>query len=179
MRILFYITLIAAVSLCGCSREPQAVQGVATVESPPAAKDLNEKDQDGFTPLMRAIRESNAEEARRLLDQGADVNTSNEAGVTALMIAAGMGRNDVISMLIEKGADVNARTQGNYTPLMSAALNGQAETIRLLLDTGADPTIKDNTNKTASSYAKDKNHDHIVEILSQAKAARKRDRAKR
>jgi len=172
------LLILAAITLTGCGKEQQPSQSATTAGSQPAAQGINEKDREGLTPLLRAVKENNATEVESLIGQGADVDVPMESGVTPVMIAAGMGNNDIIRMLAGKGADVNARTPGNYTALMSAALNGQIETVKLLLELGADPSIKNNANMTAASYAREKEHKQIVDLLAQADGSEKQRRAK-
>ncbi|MBQ7069621.1 MAG: ankyrin repeat domain-containing protein, partial [Synergistaceae bacterium] len=72
--------------------------------------DVNVKDNDGWTALMRAADNGNAEAVNILIKAGADVNAKNNYyGSTALMIAARQGNAETVNALIKAGADVNAK----------------------------------------------------------------------
>lgn len=88
--------------------------------------------------LWAAVRNSDAAEITRLLDEGADVNAANEMGVTALWIAAGKGKPEIVQLLVDRGADVNARDGIWYQTPLSTAIRGTSdEIIHCLLKAGA------------------------------------------
>ena len=74
--------------------------------------------------LIRAIRDEDTEELKRLLDEGADVNRKYKDGWTALMQASAIGSPEMVTMLLDKGADVNAKNDGGWTALIWASVNG-------------------------------------------------------
>ena len=77
-----------------------------------------------------------ANDLRRLLDQGLDPNAKAPGGTTVLMMA--VDRADKVRLLLDRGADVNAKAETGATALYTAAgLNGNTEVVRLLLDVGA------------------------------------------
>ena len=77
--------------------------------------DVNEKDENGVTPLHWTETEEIAE---LLIAQGADVNAKDDwSGSTPLHRAATFGYKEIAELLIAKGADVNARTGSGETPL--------------------------------------------------------------
>ncbi len=145
------LLIITSILMMGCKQDPQQ-------EAAPAADaSLNVRDHQGQTALLRAINTGQTDEARRIVDSGADINIGTEEGVTPLINAAGMGNVEVVRLLIEKGADVNKATNSNYTALMSASLNGHFEIVQVLLDAGADPNVKDKASgKTALTFAEEK-----------------------
>jgi ankyrin repeat protein len=166
-RILLSAAIFIAVLGSGCSRAPGPESASNANRAGSASKDINARDQDGVTPLIRAVRNGDAITARQLLGQGADTSIQTNSGVTALITAAGMSP-EITRMLIEKGADVNHKTPGNFTALMSAALNGQAEIVKMLLDAGADPSVVDSGGMTAQKWAESKSHKEIVAMLRAA-----------
>lgn len=68
-------------------------------------------DEWGDTPLHLA---KTVDEARRLLDQGADVNARRLDGFTPLHFAYQL---DMARLLLDRGADINAKTKNGQTPL--------------------------------------------------------------
>jgi len=71
-----------------------------------AGADVNVKDKDGKTPLMRVVYSDYADPARvqLLLDHGADVNARAPKGDSALKEASQKGSTEVLAMLIAAGA---------------------------------------------------------------------------
>jgi ankyrin repeat protein len=83
--------------------------------------------------------------------------------------AAYGGYNDEIQFLLDRGADVNAKPKFRTSALMVAAYQGHESTVRLLLSNAAD--VNANTDgDTALSFARDKGHREIVELLRRAGA---------
>lgn len=120
--------LTTCLALCGCA----ASRGAA-----PFLVDVDVRDADGSTPLMKAVFIGNRQFAETLIAHGADVNARNAHGSTPLMIAAHAGRNEIARLLIENGADVNARVNGENVALAIANEQGNDELVRMLEEAGA------------------------------------------
>jgi ankyrin repeat protein len=72
----------------------------------------------GFTPLLFAVREGNAEAVNALLKAGADVNQVSQGDHTSpLLMAAINGHFDIAKVLLEKGADPNWVSDAGTAPL--------------------------------------------------------------
>lgn len=106
--------------------------------------DVNEKDNEGKTPLHWAIRACHLELVKLLIDHGADVNATDDKGRTPLhinpvwkeevgLLFSFMSQERVARVLLEKGADANKRDINGRTPLHEAAREGHEEVARLLL----------------------------------------------
>jgi ankyrin repeat protein len=108
---------------------------------------------DGMTPLMEAAVFGATDNAKALLDWGADVNAMSERG-TPLIWAAGSDRAgpDMIRLLLDRGADPNVvasrceqcihepRSEdgsADLTALMLARQRGETDIVRMLIAAGA------------------------------------------
>jgi ankyrin repeat protein len=89
-------------------------------------------------PVADAAMRRDAEEVRRLVQNGADVQAAQADGATALHWAVYHGDAELASLLLEAGADVAAANRNGSTPLWLAASQGDAALIELLLAGGAD-----------------------------------------
>ena len=66
--------------------------------------DMNLRDRDGDTPLLKAIRKGNHKLAKHLVSFGADVTVTDATGKTALAIAKSLGLRDIAQLLQRNGA---------------------------------------------------------------------------
>ena len=73
---------------------------------------IESRDAEGRTALHQASAGGHTEEARLLLDRGADVNARTNNGFTPLHFASILGSLAVVELLLDRGADVNAATTG-------------------------------------------------------------------
>ena len=114
------------------------------------AKYVDEKDENGATPLHGAV---SASVVRALVNHGADVEAKDLSGWTPLHNACGHGHRDAVYTLLSMGVNVNARDATNRTPLHSAALHGDKDIVAILLRSGADPNALDNDGNTPLTWA--------------------------
>lgn len=106
------------------------------------AGQLEIRDLDGNTPLVRVGFLGNLALTKELLKRGADVNAKNDIGYTALHFAAQEGHAAVAKLLLAKGAEVDALDVNGNTPLSNAVYNEKLDVVRLLLDAGADADLQ-------------------------------------
>ncbi len=85
----------ACLALCGCA----AARGAA-----PFPVDVDRRDADGSTPLMKAVLTGNRDFAEVLIAHGADVNARVDGENIALAIAGENGNREMVGMLEEAGA---------------------------------------------------------------------------
>ncbi len=97
--------------------------------------------QRGSTPLLMAARNGRIENARLLLDAGADVNEQMPTGESALVLASFSDQGRFAAYLLERGADPDSADAG-YTALHTAVSRGDAELVKALCAHGADPNSR-------------------------------------
>ncbi len=98
-----------------------------------AKANLNVRDVDGLTPLIKVIQLNNRTLFFKLLEAGSDVNERDQKGRTALMYAAIYGNNEAIEALLSKHTDIDHQDSDHFTALMFAVQNGHCNTVSLLL----------------------------------------------
>lgn len=126
-----------------------------------AGADVNARDDEGSTPLHRALGMSGrvpaavlSGVAAALLEAGADPNARDSRGSTVLHTAASWGGlSREVSLLWTAGADLNARNDAGETPLHSALRRDDPAKVRALLELGADPAARDSAGNTADPVA--------------------------
>ena len=81
-----------------------------------AKSGIDEKDPyGGSSPLITAAVFGKTEEARMLIDGGADINFQNNDGSTALHSASFFCRPEIVRMLLDKGADKSIKNKYGAT----------------------------------------------------------------
>lgn len=115
--------------------------------------DVNAKQSDGDTALIRAAASGNAPLVRLLIDQGAEVNAKGSEGKTPLMWALKRGDMELVAILLEKGADLSPKDQDGRTALMWAACFCEQAAVRAFVEKGAAVSTADNEGLTALHLA--------------------------
>jgi uncharacterized protein len=111
--------------------------------------DLNGRDAQGCTALLRAAGGGHAGLVEWLLSQGADTALAARTGATALSAAVSAHQEAIVTRLIAAGAGVDQALPGAITPLMIAAALGFDAIAQALLVRGADATFADEQGNTA------------------------------
>ena len=133
--------------------------------------DVHAGSKTGFTPLMFAAQQGDADSARILLRAGAKPNDAQpKTGLTPLMIASAMGNAKAVDLLLDNGADPNAVDTNGYAPLHKAVRDSDygidverkdaiLAIVKSLLKHGADPNlrIKQDKSKAADEIKKGAN----------------------
>lgn len=98
-----------------------------------AGADVDERDDEGRTPLMFAAVNRETECAKELLRHGADVNAKANDGGTALMLAASSGDAELVKAFLARGADISSKyVETGQTALMIAMDHGYDDIVELL-----------------------------------------------
>ncbi|KAK3683217.1 Ankyrin repeat domain-containing protein 39 [Vermiconidia calcicola] len=117
--------------------------------APPVNRNIEEIQANGSTLLISAVKESDEQKVRDLLDghPGANVDIHDHHGYTALHRAAKDGSMSIVELLLEYGADMNKQMEGDNpaTPLLLAVKGRHKALVRTLLDREADvsPRFRD------------------------------------
>ncbi|MBO7244321.1 MAG: ankyrin repeat domain-containing protein [Alphaproteobacteria bacterium] len=129
--------------------------------------DMEVKDEDGQTALIRAAKIGDREGVKSLAELGADVEAKDDAGQTALMMLACNGYFEVVKYLAEGGADLEAKDEDGQTALMVAANWGELDVVKCLVECGADLDVKDKDGQTALMMLACNGHFEVVKYLAQ------------
>jgi len=158
--------------------------------------DVNAKDEDGRTALMRATtgdgvkaliaagadakgkygrqallnaaQRGDADSVKALITAGADAKGT--CGGLALIYAVEEGDADSVKALIAAGADVNAKDGYGWTALLKAVGKGDADSVKALIAAGADVNMKGKDDETALHKAAEKGDADCVKALIAAGA---------
>ncbi|XP_042319422.1 kinase D-interacting substrate of 220 kDa isoform X4 [Sceloporus undulatus] len=131
-------------------------------------KDVDERNENGQTPLMLAAEQGNLEIVQELIKKGANCNLEDADNWTALISAAKEGHVAIVSELLGCNVNMEHRDMGGWTALMWACYKGRTEVAELLLEKGANPNT---TGLQYSVYpiiwAAGRGHSRIVQLLLQ------------
>lgn len=148
---------------------------------------MNERDEEGFSPLHYAAWTGDNQVVQNLLNLKADVNCKNKDNKTPLHLACTESRLESALLLLNNGADVNSKDKMGYTPLHCASeanwgvtgwegSGGKerpvVELCSLLLSKGADPLSADVFGRTPLDVST--NNQQVKDILKSSVAQRKR-----
>jgi len=113
---------------------------------------LNDVDDDAYSPLHNAATSGNKELVEWLLTQGFDVDMRNQCdcNFTPLHEAAKSGHVEIVECLLSHDADVNAKMSDGGTALHAAAeQRGSKEVAECLINHGIDVNAENIFGETA------------------------------
>ena len=127
---------------------------------------------DGYTALGLACFFGHLEEARLLLDRGADPNiiAANDMAVMPLHSALAGGHKEIAALLVARGAEPDEPTGADWTPLHYVAESGDVETARMLVKAGARSGYARNDGKTALEVAEENGFTDLARVLTESAA---------
>ncbi|MHB8053934.1 MAG: ankyrin repeat domain-containing protein [Candidatus Aminicenantales bacterium] len=100
--------------------------------------DVNDKDYQGYTPLLKATLHNQTKVAEYLITRGADVNTKLFF-LRPLSLAIQNHNKHLVKALLAMSADVNIRNDiTGFTPLHEASDQGDMDIALLLISYGAE-----------------------------------------
>jgi ankyrin repeat protein len=159
-----------------------ARNNLAALKKLVSAKNVNSRDEDGFTLAMNVVLddETDPQLLQLLVERGADVNAVDEQRYTALHFAARDQRCELVKILLEAGAHVDAVEAMGNTPLCLCASSSRPdlEIVKLLLQHGADQRKKNRDGDSPLSMAKYGEDDELLAVLKQKPAADRKRTAK-
>ena len=121
-----------------------------------AGANLKIMDNSEKTPLHYAAAGNSLENAKILLENGADANWQDNFGRDAantLINFVNEENVELFQLLIGKSSDLERRDKDKKTLLVLAAEKGFANYIKILVSRGVSPLAKDFKGKTALDYA--------------------------
>jgi ankyrin repeat protein len=99
-----------------------------------AGVDINARNSGGYTALMAAAKNGQAEIVNKLLEQKANVDVQGYSGLTALMLAAENNQLSIVKALLAKNADPNLQDNSGWTALMKAVYRGNTDCVVVIAD---------------------------------------------
>ncbi len=120
--------------------------------------------------LIQAIKDSNREAVKVLLEHGASATARETNGTTALEWAVGRNDLETVQLLIGAGADVKAVNRYGVSPLLIACNNAGVAIVDALLKAGADPNSAMPEGETALMTAARVGNVDIIRALYRAGA---------
>ncbi|OII73367.1 ankyrin-repeat protein [Cryptosporidium ubiquitum] len=94
--------------------------------------DINDKDEDGKTPLHYASFRPNSDYIKWLIEKGADVNGKDKYGRTPLHVASLSGNLEITKILVDNGSQIQLRDIWDMSPLSLASTREHPEMVAYL-----------------------------------------------
>ena len=103
--------------------------------------EIDQKNENGWTPLYRSIIANNINVLTDLLKFGANPNLQNNIGETPLYLCVDIDNFEALNILLQKNADCNISKKDGTSPLHLASKKKKEKFINILLDYGANPNL--------------------------------------
>jgi ankyrin repeat protein len=131
---------------------------------------INIKDNQGATPLHRAIKENVKIAMALIAHPEIKINEKNKNGFSALHLAIENKKEAIVTALVEHPQiQINIKDKEGNTPLHLAASEGNFEIVKTLLK-NADINEVNNKGETPLQIAQKNHFSSIIKLLSEIKA---------
>jgi ankyrin repeat protein/tetratricopeptide (TPR) repeat protein len=131
---------------------------------------IDQKDNEGRTPLHIACARDCAEIALCLLSHGADPKIEDGIGLLPLLLAAQSASEETVRALLDAGVSPNCVNSRGFTALAIASRAGMQSIIKLLLEKGADPNYPTVHGIVPLIQATQMRHEKVIGLLCEAGA---------
>lgn len=126
-----------------------------------AKSEIEQPDNSGYTPLMRAVIKNCQACVTSLLNAGANAQKQTEDANSALLFAA-QGKPTILNLILNfnhqakqgKKLNIKQRNNNSLTPLMLAVKSNCAQCVKYLLAAGANPKRKNNQGENSFDLAR-------------------------
>lgn len=126
---------------------------------------INQRDEQGYTPLMAASLKGHKDIVEILLSKGANPNLKNNQLNTALHFALYGKHPRIATVLINNNAEITAN-MSDITPLHQAAKAGYIEVVKQIIEKGGNVNQKSKiTGETPFLNALESNNDELIDYL--------------
>jgi ankyrin repeat protein len=131
---------------------------------------IDAEDNQGGTPLLRAIDSGRLDMVKCLVNRGANIRHKDKLNRDMLHGGAVNGQANIIQFLLEidDSLDVNRKDENSYTALHDAVRKGHVEVVKVLLAHGADSHIKAKNGKTPFTIARTNGRNDLLGMLQAA-----------
>lgn len=127
------------------------------------------KQDNKYTALHLAALNGHLDTVRALLQRGADIHAREKMQDTPLALALVKDHVEVVRLLLQSGADPSLKSKTGQTALHVGASWGALEGTKVLLTfSTAELAVKANNGKTPATYARDKGHQKVLQLLEAA-----------
>ncbi|MCO5581921.1 hypothetical protein L7F22_035810 [Adiantum nelumboides] len=115
--------------------------------------EVDEEDEDGYTPLQRAVQARRETAVSQLLRAGAKTDVLDRDGANLLHSSALVHSLHLVKLFVIQGVQVNHADKYGWTPLHVAVLTGRDDVVRHLLLSGAKQSMRNEDGMTPMDIA--------------------------
>ena len=134
---------------------------------------INEKDKEGFTPLLLTVQKRNNECLQLLQDAKASLLVGNEDKMSVIYYSPIYRGSNIIQKMLLQENNVHMTNEDKLTPLHIAARDGFSDACKSLLQKGARINACDKNGRTPFHWASNYGHENILKVLLKHGATRR------